>query len=64
MLKIFELLGITSIALIILLLIFLPLILTLIVGVAFANWFGFTGLYYYSFILLFYLIITTLLGAI
>ena len=64
MLKLFEILGITSMAIIILLLIFLPLIITLIVGVAFANWFGFTGLSYYAFILLFYLIITAILGAI
>ena len=64
MLKLFEILGFTSMVSIILLLIFLPLIITLIVGVAFANWFGFTGLSYYACILLFYLIITAILGAI
>lgn len=40
----------------------LPLVLTLVVGIAFANFFGFTGLYWWSFILLFYILVFGFLG--
>ena len=62
MLKIFEIAGALGILLVIVLLVFLPLILTIIVGIAFANMFGFTGITWWAFIILFYLIICTILG--
>ena len=43
-------------------LILLPVILTLIVGIAFANMLGFTGLTWWAFVILFYLIISAILG--
>lgn len=56
-------LGIIGIVLLILIAIFLPLILTILVGIAFANMFGFTGIYWWAFVILFYIIICAILGA-
>lgn len=56
-------LGIIGIIILILLIILLPLILTMFVGIAFANMFGFTGIYWWSFVILFYIIICAILGA-
>lgn len=56
-------LGIIGIVLLILIAIFLPLILTILVGIAFANMFGFIGIYWWSFVILFYIIICAILGA-
>jgi hypothetical protein len=64
MLKIFEIAGLAGIILIIIFLILLPVIVTLIVGIAFANMLGFTGLYWWAFIILFYLIVSAILGLI
>ena len=62
MFKLFEIAGLTGIILIIILLILLPVFVTLIVGMAFANLFGFTGVTWWAFIILFYLLISAILG--
>ncbi len=46
----------------ILILILLPAIATILVGIGFANWFGFTGLTWWAFLIIFYLIISAVLG--
>lgn len=56
-------LGILGIILLIIIVVFLPLILTIIVGVAFANMLGFTGIYWWAFVILFYLVVGSILGA-
>lgn len=53
--------GVLGVILLILILIFLPLIVTVIVGVALANFLGFTGIVWWAFIILFYLVITGIL---
>lgn len=55
-------LGIIGIILLIILVLLLPLILTILVGIAFANMLGFTGIYWWAFVILFYIIISGLLG--
>jgi len=57
-------LGIVGVVLfVIVCLILLPVILTIIVGVAFANMLGFSGLTWWAFVILFYLIISAIFGA-
>lgn len=56
----FGLIGI--VVFVIVCLILLPVIVTLIVGIAFANTFGFTGLTWWAFVILFYFIISAILG--
>ena len=51
-------------AFIILCLILLPVILTIIVGVAFANYLGFSGIYWWAFVIFFYLIIGAIFSAV
>ena len=53
-------LGIIGVFILILLILFIPLFVTVIVGVAIANLLGFTGLTWWAFIILFYLIITAI----
>ena len=55
-------LGIIGIIILILIAILLPFVLTIIVGIAFANMFGFTGIYWWAFVILFYIIICAILG--
>lgn len=50
-------------AFIVLCIILLPVVLTVLVGVAFANHLGFTGIYWWAFVILFYLIIGAIFGA-
>ena len=57
-------LGILGIILLIILILLLPLILTIIVGVGFANMLGFTGIFWWAFVILFFIIIGAILGAI
>ena len=64
MLNLFESIGIISIILIILLLVFLPLILTVIVGIGFANLLGFSGIFWWAFVILFYILIAGIIGLI
>lgn len=47
---------------VVLILILLPVIATILVGIGFANWFGFTGLTWWAFIIIFYLLISAILG--
>lgn len=55
-------LGIIGVFLLILIILFIPLFVTVIVGVAIANLLGFTGIVWWAFIILFYLIITAIIG--
>ena len=55
-------LGIIGIIILILIAILLPFVLTIIVGIVFANMFGFTGIYWWAFVILFYIIICAILG--
>lgn len=57
----FELLGLGLLGLVIFL-ILLPLVLTLILGISFANMLGFTGISWWAFVIIFYLIISGILG--
>lgn len=57
----FELLGLGLLGLVIFL-ILLPLVLTLILGIGFANMLGFTGITWWAFVIIFYLIISGILG--
>ena len=43
-------------------LIFIPVIATIIVGIGFANLLGFTGLTWWAFLIIFYLVISAVLG--
>lgn len=59
-----EEMGIIGILMIIIILIFVPLICTVILGVTFANMLGFTGLSWWAFVVMFYIILMGLLGLI
>ena len=59
----FTELGIIGIILLIIIVLLLPLILTILVGVAFANMLGFTDIYWWAFVILFYIVISAILGA-
>lgn len=56
-------LGIIGIILLVIIAVLLPIILTILVGIAFANSLGFTGIYWWAFVILFYLIVSALFGA-
>ena len=59
-------LGIGGLIILILIGLLLPIIVTIIVGIAFANHFGFTGINWWAFVILFYILISlifTKLGA-
>lgn len=64
MLGLLEGLGIIGIILLIILILLIPFIVTIIVGVGFANLLGFTGIYWWAFVILFYIIIGATFGAI
>lgn len=64
MLGLLEGFGILGIILLIILILLIPFIVTIIVGMGIANWFGFTGIYWWAFVILFYIIIGAILGAI
>lgn len=64
MLGLLEGAGILGVIIFIILLLFVPLIVTILVGIGFANLLGFTGIFWWAFVVLFYLIISTILGAI
>lgn len=57
-------LGIVGIAILLAIALVLPLLLTFIVGIGFANLLGFTGIYWWAFVILFYIVIGAILGAI
>lgn len=64
MLGLLEGLGIMGIILLVMLVLLVPFIVTIIVGIGIANWFGFTGIYWWAFVILFYIIIGAILGII
>ena len=64
MLNLLEYSVIGIIAFIIICLVVLPVFLTLFVGIAFAKYFGFTGLTWWAFIILFYFIVSAIIGLI
>ena len=64
MLGLLEGLGIMGVILLVILVLLVPFIMTIIVGVGFANLLGFTGIYWWAFVILFYIVIGTILGAI
>ena len=64
MLGLLEGLGFLTISIIILIILFIPLICTIILGTYFATRLGLTGLVWWAFVILFYLIIAGILGAI
>lgn len=63
MLGLLEAFGLFGVILLIVLIVLIPFILTIIVGIAFANLLGFTGIYWWAFIILFYLIVSAIFGA-
>lgn len=64
MLELLEAFGIVGIIVLLIIIILIPFVLTIIVGVGFANLLGFTGIYWWAFVILFYIIIGAILGAI
>ena len=48
---------------IILCIIVLPVLVTVLVGIAFANLLGLTGLFWWAFVILFYLLMSAIFGA-
>lgn len=58
-----EELGVIGLIILLILIILVPLIVTVIVGVAFANMLGFTGITWWAFVILFYLIVSAIFGA-
>lgn len=55
-------LGIMGLFGVIIFLILLPLIVTVVIGIAFANKLGFNGLTWWCFVILFYLVVTACLS--
>lgn len=64
MLGLLEGLGIIGVILLVTLVLLVPFIVTIIVGVGFANLLGLTGIYWWAFVILFYIVIGAILGAI
>ena len=64
MLGLLEAFGIVGIIILLILIILIPFVLTIIVGIGFANLLGFTGIYWWAFVILFYIVISAILGAI
>lgn len=64
MLGLLEAFGIVGIIVLLILIILIPFILTIIVGIGFANLLGFTGIYWWAFVILFYIVVGAILGAI
>ena len=57
-------LGIMGIILLIILIFLVPFIVTIIVGIGLANFMGFTGVFWWAFVILFYIVVASILGAI
>lgn len=55
-------LGIIGVILLLILVLFVPFIATILVGIAFANMLGFTGIFWWAFVILFFLIVAAILG--
>lgn len=54
--------GLVGIIMFALLIIFIPMIATIVLGVAIANMLGFTGIVWWSFLIVFYLVIMGIIG--
>ena len=57
-----TILGGISVIIFILILLFVPLICTIVLGTYLATWLGLTGIVWWSFVILFWIIISALLG--
>lgn len=62
MLGFLEGFGIIGIILLVTLILLIPFVLTVILGIAFANMLGFTGITWWAFIIIFYLIVSGILS--
>lgn len=58
-----EGLGVIGVLLTIIILLFFPLVITVVVGIALANMLGFTGAVWWCFVILFYLVIGSILSS-
>lgn len=56
--------GAMGFILLVILIIFIPLICTIILGITFANMLGLTGITWWAFIVIFYLVLMGILGMI
>jgi len=56
-------LGVIGVIILIVILILLPFIATIIVGAAIANILGFTGVVWWCFMIIFYLVTTAIIGS-
>ena len=56
--------GFLGFLILLIIIVLIPLVVTLLVGIAFANLLGFTGIFWWAFVIFFYLIISAILGAI
>lgn len=56
--------GLIGIFILVILVLLIPLIATILVGIGFANMFGFTSIYWWAFVILFYFIISSILALI
>ena len=56
--------GVLGLAILLCIIILLPLICTIILGVAFANMLGLTGIVWWAFVILFYIIIMGIISLI
>lgn len=63
MIRLLEL-GMAGLFLFIILALLIPFIVTIIVGIGLANLLGFTGIFWWAFVILFYIIIMAILGMI
>lgn len=59
-----EEISIIGFILLIILIIFIPLLCTIILGIAFANMLGLTGITWWAFVIIFYLVLMGILGMI
>lgn len=57
-----EEIGIITLITFIILIILIPLIATIIIGITIANYLGLTGIVWWAFIILFYLIVSAILS--
>ena len=57
-----EELGVIGFIILILIIILIPFLCTIILGVAFANMLGLTGITWWAFVIIFYLVIMGILG--
>lgn len=59
-----EELGVIGLILLILIIILIPFLCTIVLGITFANMLGLTGITWWAFVIIFYLVIMGILGLI